>query len=127
MRVVVDTNTLISSILIPQSIPDRAFKKARDTSVLLFSAATFEELQQVITWPKFDRYVSMILRIEFMARLKEQSEWIEIIEVITDCRDDKDNKFLEVAFNGKADSIITGDQDLLILHPFRDISIVAPA
>ena len=47
--------------------------------------------------------------------------------MITDCRDPKDNKFLEIAVNGDADYILTGDQDLLILNPFRDILIVPPA
>ena len=127
LRIVIDTNTLVSSILIAASVPDQAFQKARNIGILLFSDATFEELQQVITRPKFDRYVSTAIRVEFLARLWEESEHIETVEVITDCRDPKDNKFLEVAVNGNADYILTGDQDLLILNPFRDIPIVPPA
>lgn len=94
---------------------------------MLFSDETFEESQQVITRPKFDRYVSTAIRVEFLARLWEESEHIATVEMITDCRDPKDNKFLEVAVNGNADYILTGDQDLLILNPFRDIPIVPPA
>jgi putative PIN family toxin of toxin-antitoxin system len=127
LRIVIDTNTLISSILIAASVPDQVFKKAREIDILLFSDATFEELQQVITRPKFDRYVSIAIRIEFLARVWEESEQVGIVDVITDCRDPKDNKFLEVAVNGDADYILTGDQDLLILNPFRDIPIVPPA
>ncbi len=52
------------------------------------------------------------------------SELVEIKELITICRDPKDDKFLELAISGKADFIITGDQDLLILNPFRDIEII---
>ncbi len=127
LRIVIDTNTLISSILIAASVPDQAFKKARDIGILLFSDATFEELQQVIARPKFDRYVSTAIRVEFLARLWEESEQIKIVDVITDCRDPKDNKFLETAVNGDADYILTGDQDLLVLNPFRNIPIVPPA
>ncbi|UIE39422.1 putative toxin-antitoxin system toxin component, PIN family [Leptodesmis sichuanensis] len=127
LRIVIDTNTLISSVLIAASVPDQAFKKARDIGILLFSDATFEELQQVITRPKFDRYISIAIRIEFLARLWQESEQVEIVDVITDCQDPKDNKFLEVAVNGDADYILTGDQDLLILNPFRAIPIVPPA
>lgn len=127
LRIVIDTNTLISSILIAASVPDQAFKKARDIGILLFSDATFEELQQVITRPKFDKNVSIAIRIEFLARVWEESERVEIADVITDCRDPKDNKFLEVAVNGNADYILTGDQDLLFLNPFRDIPIIPPA
>ncbi len=127
MRFVIDTNILVSSILIASSVSDRAFKKARNSGILLFSEETFEELQQVINRPKFDKYVSISIRAEFMARLREESVQVEITERITACRDPKDDKFLEVAVSGSANYIITGDQDLLALHPFRDISIISPA
>jgi len=127
LRIVIDTNTLISSILIAASVPDQAFKKAREIGILLFSDQTFAELQEVVTRQKFDRYVSITIRVEFLVRLWEESEHITTVEVITDCRDPKDNKFLEVAVNGNADYILTGDQDLLILNPFRDIPIISPA
>ncbi len=65
LRIVIDTNTLISSILIAASVPDQIFKKAREIGILLFSDATFEELQQVITRPKFDRYVSLPFESNF--------------------------------------------------------------
>lgn len=45
---------------------------------------------------------------------------------IIDCRDPKDNKFLELAFAGKANCIVTGDKDLLVMHPFRGINIISP-
>ncbi len=126
MRFVIDTNILVSSILIASSASDRAFKKAKNSGILLFSEKTFEELQQVITRPKFDKYVSISIRAEFIARLREESVKIEITERIAACRDSKDDKFLEVAVNGNANYIITGDQDLLILRPFRDVAIISP-
>jgi uncharacterized protein len=127
LRFVIDTNILVSSILIASSVSDKAFKKAINSGVLLFSEETFEELQQVITRPKFDKYVSISIRAEFIARLREESVKIEITERIAACRDSKDDKFLEVAINGSTNYIITGDQDLLILHPFRDVAIISPA
>ena len=54
-------------------------------------------------------------------------EFVPIIQVVHDCRDPKDDKFLEVALNGRADVIITGDADLLALHPWREIAILTPA
>jgi predicted nucleic acid-binding protein len=42
------------------------------------------------------------------------------------CRDPRDDKFLEVAFNGRADVIISGDADLLDLNQFRGIPILSP-
>jgi len=54
----------------------------------------------------------------------QKSLLIEIEETIIECRDAKDNKFLELAISGKASAIITGDKDLLVLHPFRGIPII---
>lgn len=124
IKFVVDTNVLVSSILIRKSSSDAALKKARSLGKLLFSEATFQELQTVLNRAKFDKYVSLTIRSEFMFRLKLESELIEIIEQVNLCRDTKDNQFLEVAMNGNADYLITGDQDLLVLRPFQEIQIM---
>ena len=84
------------------------------------------ELNEVIARKKFDKYVSEEKRKEFLAALVKQAELLEVTEEITDCRDPKDNKFLELALSGEADCIISGDGDLLVLHPFRGISILQP-
>ncbi|MBD2777542.1 putative toxin-antitoxin system toxin component, PIN family [Iningainema sp. BLCCT55] len=54
------------------------------------------------------------------------ANWVEVIEDISICRDPKDNKFLEVALGGSADYLVTGDNDLLVLSPFRGIPIITP-
>ena len=61
-----------------------------------------------------------------MAALIREAELVEVTNSITDCRDPKDNKFLELAVSDNATHIITGDSDLLTLHPFRGIVIVTP-
>ena len=48
-------------------------------------------------------------------------------ERVTDCRDPKDNKYLELALAAKADVIVSSDKDLLVLHPWRDIPVLLPA
>jgi len=55
--------------------------------------------------------------------LVSQAKLIDIVEKVTKCRDPKDNKFLELAINGSANFIVSGDQDLQVMHPFRDIPI----
>ena len=55
------------------------------------------------------------------------AELVPITERIVACRDPTDDKFLELALNGSADLILTGDDDLLVLTPFRGIPIVAAA
>jgi putative PIN family toxin of toxin-antitoxin system len=56
----------------------------------------------------------------------KESTLVEITEKIKECRDPKDDKFLELAVSGKADFIISGDGDLRVLNPFRKIKIVSP-
>ena len=52
---------------------------------------------------------------------------VQVSRAIRACRDPRDDKFLEVAVHGRADLIVTGDEDLLALNPFRGIAILAPA
>ncbi|TYQ29348.1 putative toxin-antitoxin system toxin component, PIN family [Pseudanabaena sp. UWO311] len=127
LKFVIDTNTLVSSILIASSVPDRVVKLIRHSGIILISVATIEELQKVMNRPKFDKYVDREIRSEFIAQLTQQSELVEINEPVIACRDSKDDKFLELAVNGKADYLISGDRDLLVLHPFRGIPIITPA
>ena len=124
LQFVIDTNVLASSILIKKSSSDFVLKKARSLGILLFSEATFQELQTTLSRSKFDRYVSLQVRSEFIFRLRLESELVEIVERVDLCRDEKDNKFLEVAINGKAEYLITGDNDLLVLRPFQDVKIM---
>ena len=62
-----------------------------------------------------------------LAKLMAAAELVTITERIAACRDPTDDKFLELAVNGHADLIVSGDSDLLALNPFRDIPIVTPA
>jgi len=85
------------------------------------------ELADALSRSKFDRYVSLEDRKGFLQRLGHIAELIPIIQVVRECRDPKDDKFLEAALNGRADLIITGDADLLAMHPWRGIAVLSPA
>ena len=124
-RIVFDTNVLVSALMFPRSVPRQAFNLAYSTGKILASTATTLELEEVLSRKKFEKYFSMEERIQFVARFFADAEIIEIKEKITACRDRKDDKFLELAVNGKADYIITGDQDLLLLQPFQNIVIIS--
>lgn len=76
---------------------------------------------------KFERYVTVAEREEFLAALVERASFVEPTEEVRACRDAKDNKFLELAISGRASYLISGDADLLALHPFRNIAIMTPA
>jgi uncharacterized protein len=126
-RIVVDTNTLISRLLLPDSTPAQAVRKAVDSGQLLVSEATMLELMEVLGRPKFDRYVSIEDRRSFFQLLIRIAELVPINYVVHACRDQKDDKFLELAVNGQAKTVITGDADLLALDPFQGIAILTPS
>ncbi len=126
-RFVIDTNVIISALIFSQSTTMQAFKEARQNGLILISAEILAELIDVLSRKKFDRYLSREIREDFLASLARETELITITETVDICRDPKDNKFLELAISGNATHIITGDKDLLELHPFRDILIVTPS
>jgi uncharacterized protein len=117
---------LVSATLFLDSVPRRAVDRALNTGVVLFSEATITELAEFLRRPKFDSYVSGKEREIFVAQLESTAEFVPIIQLVRECRDSKDDKFLEVALNGRADVIITGDTDLLALHSWRGIAILSP-
>lgn len=127
LRLVVDTNVLISRLLSPQSLAARAVDLAIAEGRLLVSEATLSELARVLARPKFDRYVDIQDRQEFIQHLSTLVEVVTILQRFQACRDPKDDMFLDVAINGQAMTIITGDADLLALDPFMEIRIVTPA
>ena len=84
-------------------------------------------MSRVLARYRFDRYVTREERDEFLASLIGESNLIEITEAVQVCRDPKDDQVLELAVNGNAAYIVTGDADLLVLNPFRGVEIVTPA
>jgi len=126
-RVVIDTNVAVSAVLLHRSVSRQAFDYVVNHAQLLMSEATLLELDEVLCRPKFCKYIQESQRLEFLAALVRTAEFIQVSEVVTNCRDSKDNKFLELAVSGNASHIISGDNDLLVLNPFRDIVISSPA
>ena len=125
-RTVLDTSVVVSALLLPTSVPRRAFDAAAASGALLVSAETIAELHEVLRRPKFERYLAEEKRLEFLAALLRRAELIKITEVIRECRDAKDDKVLELAVSGSATHVVTGDADLLVLHPFREIAVLTP-
>jgi uncharacterized protein len=125
-RCVIDTNVLVSAVLLPRSVPRQAFDRAVDRCRILISTATMAELDEVLRRPRFDRYVSGKERLEFLSILLDTAEVVAITTASTLCRDPKDDKFLDLAVSGHANLIITGDDDLLVLNPFGQTAIITP-
>jgi uncharacterized protein len=124
-RMVLDTNVVVSGLLFQDGSPKHAMLKAQEGQVLA-SDATLQELVEVMGRSRFDRYLERNLRQQLVAEYLNACEAVAILYPVHACRDPKDDKFLEVAVHGRADAIVTGDSDLLDLHPFRGIAILTP-
>ena len=127
LRVVIDTNVYVSRALRCNSVPGKAVDKAWLEATILFSMATWAELLVVLNRAKFAPYIQPGTLAPYLERIRSIATFVPVSTPIRACRDPKDDKFLEVAVHGRADLIVTGDEDLLVLHPFRGIAILTPA
>ncbi|MBF2056543.1 MAG: putative toxin-antitoxin system toxin component, PIN family [Cyanobacterium sp. T60_A2020_053] len=125
LRLVLDTNILISSILFPNSIPAQVLR-GENEGIILYSTDTLTELLSVLSRDKFSKYIEPKEINGLSERIKINWYCISIMQRVNLCRDEKDNKFIDLALNGRASYLITGDNDLLVLHPLGDISILNP-
>ncbi len=85
------------------------------------------ELVDVFARPRLARFVLPDLRDEVLALLDTSGVFVAPAERVTDCRDAKDNKYLELALAARVATIVSGDDDLLLLHPWRGVRILSPA
>jgi putative PIN family toxin of toxin-antitoxin system len=130
MRAVVDTNILIRAVIRPLGTVGPVLLRLRQGEYILpHSRPLLEELVDVSNRPRIrDKYrltdqdIQTVLGLILLC-----GEAVTATEQIAACRDPKDDKFLEVAVAGKADVIVSGDEDLLTLHPYADIPIVPPS
>ena len=126
MRIVADTNTVLSGLLW-QGPPRRLIDLARERAVTLCtSTALLAELAEVIGRAKFtarvhDAGVAAAELVEDYARLAEIVVPTSLTEPAS--RDPDDDLVLATALAGEASLIVSGDRDLLVLGTFRDIRI----
>ena len=126
-RVILDTNTIVSALIKPNSTPDRALRKAVIECDIFVSDETFDELRDVLFRKKLDRYFALrdTVRNRFIDFYRTKAISAEIHESITACEDPKDNKFLSLAVAVKAEILVTGDvKHLLAMNPFRNLQIM---
>jgi putative PIN family toxin of toxin-antitoxin system len=131
-RVVLDTSTLVSAALKIGSVPHQALMKALGSCDLCASVETLAELERVLQRDKFDRYLDRESRLSFVALIRRHAHLFAVQDadmdaVLPACRDPKDNQFLALVLVAEADALVSSDDDLQALHPWRGIPIVAPA
>ena len=127
-RVVFDTSTLVSAVIRPDSIPWQALRRPFLSGEVCASAETLAEMEEVLERSKFDRYLDRPTRRGAAEQIRRDCRMfvMDPVDASPPCRDPRDNKFLALALIANADAIISSDQDLLTLHPWRCIPILTP-
>lgn len=123
---VVDTNVLISALLSAGGASNQAVYTILRRGVLLSSEKAFKELESSLNREKFDSYLRPEDRNDYLSLIRGGARFVEVDAQVEACRDPDDDKFLELAVSGGADVIVSGDDDLLVLDPFRGIPILSP-
>jgi putative PIN family toxin of toxin-antitoxin system len=126
MRLVLDTNVLVSAILSPASISAKILNWGEDNGVILYSTATLTEVLSVLGRSKFSKYIDHDDIDGLSIRIKTVWLFVEILNQVQLCREPKDDKFIDLALNGEASHLITGDSDLLVLNPIQNTSVIKP-
>lgn len=124
IKIVVDTNVFISAFLGSKNAKFLLKEIINDEFELVMSEIQLNEIETVLKRPKFEKYILHSEVDEFLSCLSLKTIVPAIYEAIKDCRDEKDNMILEEAVYGNAKYIITGDEDLLVLNPYRWVNIV---
>ena len=113
LKLVIDTNVLISAALSAQGAPARLVRCALAQHKLVFSQATLDELRTRLYRPKFDRYISLENRERVLHDMSAAALWVDVGEPAVYCRDPEDDKFFEAALKAQADYLVSGDKDVL--------------
>ena len=125
--IVFDASAVVSAALRQDSVPERALLRAEDSDVFALSAEVDAEIAGVLARPRFASAISAARRARILDVLRGRAAWCSVSERVTDCRDAKDDKYLELALASGAGVIVSGDDDLLVLHPWRGVRILKPA
>ena len=122
-----DASVIVSAALKQDSVPRAALAFAELTEIFALSDAVDAEIESVLSRPRFTRSISPFRRSEILRALRDNALWFDPAIKVLDCRDPGDNKYLELALEAGAGIIVSGDEDLLVLEPWRGTRIVRPA
>lgn len=122
-----DATTLVSATFRRGGVPAQAVRRALRSDRIAVSEAALAELLDVLDRPRLARFIDPELRAELLGQLDALGVHFAPVGRVADCRDAKDDKYLEFALASGAWAIVSGDADLLALHPWRGVRVLRPA
>ncbi len=125
--IVFDASSLVSATFGAGRVPDRAIRHAFATDTVAVSDVVLAELVDVLFRKRIAHLVNPQQRLSLLALMNDFGKFVTPTQRVSDCRDAKDDKYLELALAANATTIVSSDNDLLVLHPWRGIRIVLPA
>lgn len=130
LRVVLDTNVIVSALLSPRGTPGRILERLIEGAFeLIVSPILLDELKRSLGYPRVKRYLRLSAdELEtLLAQLETIADTVQgVVELSAELRDRQDLPVLAAAVEGRADYVVTGDKDLLVLAEFDGIAIVLP-
>lgn len=124
MRVVLDTNVLISA-LIKSGKPRELLFRLAEEKALILSKNILEEFLEIAEDPKIKKYANQQETAAFLRSIGNTAKIVKVKSKFTAVKADSDDDVvLTTAFDGKADFIVSGDNHLLSLGEFRGIRIL---
>lgn len=122
-KIILDTNLWISFLISKKfNQIDKLIEGKR--IILIFSNELLEEFIDVVSRPKFKKYFSKKDIEKIIENFDQFGELVKVTSDIRVCRDSKDDFLLNLSIDSKADYLITGDKDLLILEKIEDTTIL---
>ena len=125
-RIVFDANAVLSAMILPDSISGKAWRIGLLNFEVITSTAAMEELERKSSNPSLQKYfASEAERIKIMSAMSRSMLYVDTESIIHDSSaDHDDDKFLELALDGNAVMIVSGNRDLKMLNPWRNIPIL---
>lgn len=127
MRVVIDTNLLVTYLISHRDpmatiIDDHL---AQGDFAMLSSPELLAELDRALSYPRLQKFYDKDTRLRFVALIAQLAEMQNLPdEIPAISRDPDDDKFIACAIAGRADFLVSGDQDLLTLERVGDVRII---
>jgi uncharacterized protein len=118
LSAVVDTNVFVSGLIVEKGLPHQLIKLLEEELfVLIISEKLRDELEEVLRRDKFSAFLSEDKLAKFFRMIDVISTIVlPNTSIPVEVRDPKDQKVLATAIGGKADYLVTGDEDLIVLN-----------